>query len=279
MQIEILKIGSDAELFLANAQGEPVPVCGLVGGTKEEPLPVLGGNGYAVQEDNVMLEFNIPAASNADEFKDSMCLMLSYLTIEMRKKALDIQPVSYKMFRASDLESAQARTFGCEPDFDVWGRKPNKPPSPEQLADSAGRMPRCAGFHIHVSYNDGPEGPSLETSEYLVKALDLWLGLPSLFIDTGTNRRKMYGRAGCFRLKPYGVEYRVLGSGLLYPAVFPWIYKSVYSAAAWLNAQTPEHTDMNLHGVAEYIVQAINAGDLRRAESIMHSFGVPKPVI
>jgi hypothetical protein len=38
---ELLQVGTDAELFLTNSKNEPVPVCGLVGGTKEEPLPVM----------------------------------------------------------------------------------------------------------------------------------------------------------------------------------------------------------------------------------------------
>jgi hypothetical protein len=58
MAIKLLMVGSDMEVFLRdNLSGVPVPVCGLIGGTKEKPKEVLGGNGFAVQEDNVMLEF------------------------------------------------------------------------------------------------------------------------------------------------------------------------------------------------------------------------------
>jgi hypothetical protein len=49
----------------------------------------------------------------------------------------------------------------------------------------------------------------------LVKQLDSYLGLPSLLFDRDTLRRKMYGQAGAFRPKPYGVEYRVLSNAWL----------------------------------------------------------------
>jgi hypothetical protein len=43
--------------------------------------------------------------------------------------------------------------------------------------------------------------------------LDLFVGIPSVLIDHGTDsykRRKYFGRAGSHRDKPYGLEYRVL---------------------------------------------------------------------
>ena len=42
--------------------------------------------------------------------------------------------------------------------------------------------------------------------------MDLFLGVPSILLDTDTERRKMYGKAGCFRFTEFGVEYRVLSN-------------------------------------------------------------------
>lgn len=42
--------------------------------------------------------------------------------------------------------------------------------------------------------------------------MDLHLGVPSLVLDKDTERRKLYGKAGAFRPKPYGVEYRTLSN-------------------------------------------------------------------
>ena len=42
--------------------------------------------------------------------------------------------------------------------------------------------------------------------------MDIMLGLESLTLDKDVDRRKMYGNAGCFRAKDYGVEYRTLSN-------------------------------------------------------------------
>jgi hypothetical protein len=49
----------------------------------------------------------------------------------------------------------------------------------------------------------------------LVKQLDAYLGIPSLEWDKDTLRRRLYGKAGAFRPKPYGVEYRTLSNAWL----------------------------------------------------------------
>jgi hypothetical protein len=60
-----------------------------------------------------------------------------------------------------------------------------------------------------VDIND--EG-HLEACRALTKSLDVWLGLPSLVWDQDDRRRTLYGAAGAFRPKPYGMEYRVLSN-------------------------------------------------------------------
>lgn len=42
--------------------------------------------------------------------------------------------------------------------------------------------------------------------------MDLLVTLPLLKHETPSNRRSMYGGAGCLRVKPYGGEYRVLSN-------------------------------------------------------------------
>src|SRR5690606_33440357 len=71
---------------------------------------------------------------------------------------------------------------------------------------------RYAGFHIHLGY----ETDSLLNTVELIKALDLFVGVPSVIFDEDkTDRRKQYGKAGEFRMTTYGCEYRVLGSYIM----------------------------------------------------------------
>ncbi|MOA35237.1 hypothetical protein D3C78_1566850 [compost metagenome] len=58
------------------------------------------------------------------------------------------------------------------------------------------------------------------------KQLDYYLGLGSLLYDPDVKRRTMYGAAGAFRPKPYGVEYRVLSNAWLKSEeLMGWVYR------------------------------------------------------
>lgn len=80
---------------------------------------------------------------------------------------------------------------------------------------------RSAGFHIHIGYDN----PNIDDSLKLIRYLDAFLGLPSLLLDDDTNRRSLYGKAGCFRLTSYGAEYRTLSSAMMEDSIslnFVW---------------------------------------------------------
>ena len=73
MKINVLAVGADPELFLRRKDGTPQSSEGLVGGSKDEPLAIPGlADGFAVQEDNVTVEFNIPPAQTSTEFSNSI---------------------------------------------------------------------------------------------------------------------------------------------------------------------------------------------------------------
>ena len=289
MRYKLLKVGSDAELFLLKA-GAPHPVCGLVGGTKQDPLPVLGGNGYAVQEDNVTLEFNIPPASTAEEFQDSLSKMLAYLQEEMAKKDLTCQSVSEMLFPSSLLEQfPQAHIFGCEPDYCVWTKSVN--PRPEFIrfigADRKTTQEfRCAGYHIHISYTVDDEAPTLEALEALVKAQDVFLGVPLTLQESGPSqgqyrRRAYYGRAGAFRPTPYGHEYRVLGSAVLSanPILNRWIFDANQRAMDFLNNHGTDGVAA-LDANGQIIRNAINDRHMDSIGAVMTCFSVlPVPIL
>lgn len=90
----------------------------------------------------------------------------------------------------------------CDPDFCVYTESPN------EVSPATRTNLRSAGFHLHVGY----EGHNIDTSLTILKYVDAFVGLPSILYDTDAERRKLYGKAGCFRLQPYGFEYRTLSS-------------------------------------------------------------------
>jgi len=201
--VKNITIGADPEMFLfSESQNKFVPVCGLIGGTKSEPLPI-SDKGHFLQEDNVMAEFCIPPATSRKMFIEDIQFVKDYIAETILKpRGLIYKCVGSAIFDENDLVSEQAQEFGCDPDYDVYTFEANK-------VSRVNPLLRSAGGHIHVGYdNNNPQ-----TSFELIKVMDLFLGLSSIILDPDTERRKLYGKAGTYRLKPkYGFEYRVLST-------------------------------------------------------------------
>jgi len=212
LKIKLLKVGADVEGFLQDSSSRHRPCVQLILGTKEKPHQILSlPPGFCIQEDNVMPEYNIPPATTKEEFSENITTMSSWLRRHFASKFnLNYTTAASAMFELRYLQSPQAQKFGCEPDYCAWTRSENKIP------ETVNPQLRTAGGHIHLSYSiNGIQNPQehpeyIEIVEKLVKANDLYLGIPSLFLDKDQERRKMYGKAGAFRPKPYGHEYRVL---------------------------------------------------------------------
>lgn len=58
----------------------------------------------------------------------------------------------------------------------------------------------------------GYDNNNVDVSLYIIILCDAFIGVPSVILDPDTRRRNIYGKAGSFRLTPYGVEYRSLSS-------------------------------------------------------------------
>ncbi len=134
-----ITLGCDPELFLEK-DGEIISAEGLVGGTKQEPLPITG-EGHCIQEDNVMVEFNIPPSNNVDEFRNNINLVKTHLKEKFEADNISLNYSASAMLDKKYLKTEQARTFGCEPDFNVWLRAPNTPPRAGGRLRSCGKMP------------------------------------------------------------------------------------------------------------------------------------------
>ena len=204
----ILALGADPEFFLINQHNQFISAEGLVGGTKEEPRSLDNSNKFFVQEDNVMVEFNIPPSNTISSLKNNIHKALKLIHNIIPNELMFSDKASAE-FSPEQLLSEQALTFGCDPDLDVWNEKQNEPPC-------ATSNLRTAGGHIHVSYDE----PSIDVSIDLIKYMDVYLGIPSIIMDTDDRRKSMYGKAGAFRFKFYGFEYRTLSNF--------WIWKDEY---------------------------------------------------
>lgn len=110
----------------------------------------------------------------------------------------------------------------CDPDFNIYTGDVN--PKPENAATTT---LRSAGFHVHVGYDQC----NVDRSIRLLGYLDAYLGIPSIIIDKDSQRRSLYGKAGCFRLTDYGCEYRTLSSYFMKDRKhLEWVFRQTVKA-------------------------------------------------
>ena len=144
------------------------------------------------------------------------------------------------------------------PDYSIYHEGPN-------VVSSAKRTTlRSCGCHIHVGY----ENPNIDTSLEMLRYIDVYVGIPSILYDTDTERRKLYGKAGCFRLTSYGYEYRTLSSyWITEPKNMEFIWNQLEKAlsAFVLGKNLPEK---------EIVQRVIDNNDIELATKVINAYGL-----
>jgi len=216
-------IGADPEIFMGH-NGQFVSAHNAVPGSKAMPHYVDKG---AVQVDGMALEFNIDPADNFDQFQDNLDTVQEILK-EMIGENEFLNTVSVN-FDEKFMEGipSSALELGCSADYDGWTM--NETPKPD-----AKEMMRTAGGHIHIGgfFSEDPFRPDhYIKSARLARILDYTLGVYSILWDKDDKRRSMYGKAGSFRPKSYGMEYRTLSNKWIFdPTNVKFVYESVVDA-------------------------------------------------
>lgn len=217
-------IGADPEIFMS-MNGHFVSAHDIIPGSKAEPYKVQNG---AVQVDGMALEFNIDPATDLEEFSNNLDIVQKQL-LEMLPKGSNILSNSTVEFDKEFYKKVPVpnRRLGCEPDYNAYTLKPNKKPSQKALM-------RTAGGHIHIGgfFSGSPtESGHLQSGARLARILDDTLGKYSILWDKDDLRRKLYGAAGAFRPKTYGMEYRSLSNAWIFsPALVSFVYEGVVEA-------------------------------------------------
>lgn len=207
-------LGCDPEFFLRRD--------GVVVGSEEVVRKGLESYGGKVIRDGVQAEINPRAHTCRQVLGENINVCL-----DMVRKTLDGMPgytadfgVSVDLTRESyDTLSDDCKEFGCKPSYNL------DPDVPQVIQLSASEYPiRSAGGHIHLGGQDTDTVNSLKNAPRIVLLLDMLLGNTMVLLDRSEGnieRRKHYGRAGEFRLPPYGIEYRTLSNfWLRHPVLF-----------------------------------------------------------
>ncbi len=247
-----MKIGTDLEYaVIDNNTGRIVPA-GVIGtwGAKGNPEPLtLGGH----EIDCCALETTPNAANSEDEFVAN----ITHVIEEVRSRYAGykfITKASHIFTKEELLTRPESMTMGCQPDYNAWTERQNRRPKPKV------KGLRSYGGHVHV------EGGELHT----VKAMDLLLGTWSVLVDDDTDRRSLYGKAGAFRPKPYGIEYRVLSNFWCGDeSSIRHVYKLTNKARDMSEQRVKEL--VKSHGGAQFIQAVINTSNKVEAEAIYAS--------
>jgi len=246
-----MRLGSDPETFLQDASGKPISSIGYINADKWNPMQIPDmPAGFTLQEDNVSLEYGIPPASSREEFirsiNEVMAKSLEYLP------ELSFSKLSCIIFPEDQMKHPMAHIFGCEPDFNAWTLKENKKPQPPHP------LMRSAGGHVHVETAQDPVD--------VIRRMDLFLGVPSVLMDQGEQRKQMYGAAGAHRVKSYGVEYRTLSNF--------WIYEDRLKGWVWDNTARALAFQQDVAQDADRIIRAINNNDKALAKQLVNEYSL-----
>lgn len=220
MALDIL-VGADPELFIRKIGKKSFHSAhGMIEGDKKNPQKVHLG---AVQVDGMALEFNIDPAKNEKEFITNITEVMRIMGEMVPGYEMVAQPVANFTAAHMKKQPKEAKELGCEPDFNAWldGAANPRPNGDVNFRTGAG--------HVHIGWTNGVDVNDPGHREACImaaKQLDYYLGLGSLLYDPDTKRRTLYGAAGAFRPKPYGVEYRVLSNAWLQSEeLMAWVYR------------------------------------------------------
>lgn len=173
--------------------------------------------------------------------------------------------------------SDHAKFLGCTPSFNFYGR-------PMRVVNGLEYRRRSGAGHIHLGSEHIDNGRSQKRKKRLVKperlvpALDILTGIPSVLIDRdegNIERRKLYGKAGEYRLPKYGLEYRTLSNFWLRDyaiASFVWAQARTSLAAAFTETQAVGRfwldDEDNLGD--KFLSELIAKADLKRVEKAIN---------
>jgi len=193
-----ISFGTDPEFFLST-EGYYKSAIDVVPGSIGERYK-LGDHQF--YWDNVLAECAIKPGRSKEEVVENIrdCLKI-YANIV---KPLILEPRPSAELHPSEIKDERAKIVGCHPDVCAYTTKSFKP------SKKIMRTPfRSGGGHIHLGSTDGflrEDGPKRVLLVYL---MDLFLAVPSLFIELDPSspaRRAIYGHAGRYRPTSYGVE-------------------------------------------------------------------------
>lgn len=252
-------IGADPECFVSN-DGVISHCIDILGGSKDAPRIVSGG---AVQEDNVLFEFNVDPTDNAGTFADLIYRVMTQGSDILSMHNLElVRNVSSHVYESLQGYPEKAFEFGCTPDYNALTGAVNPRPS------ATNELLRTAGGHVHIGWSHLHTVTEQDQRDVMV-ACDYVLGLISLLEDPDIRRRELYGKAGACRLKSYGAEYRTLSNYWIFNRAKTMIVHARAQEAYRIGTNKPLFETLKSVLPPEVVQDCINSGNVAEAKALI----------
>jgi hypothetical protein len=280
-------LGCDPEFFIARASGiigaeRVLPEAGLPAEkwTDADWKPIPGvKNERAVVLDGVQAELNPSPHFCRENLGKEISAAFRALKAHLAGLGDKDFSVSFRSVievdrRELDGLSEKAKQLGCAPSRNLYDKRASV------KVDAASSRKRSAGGHIHIGLTPGsPKNPLADDPVKLVPLLDTVVGNTCVLIDRdpdAAERRKLYGRAGEYRLPSHGLEYRTLSNFWLYAYPLMSLVLGLTRMSLSIAAQKYRPTGSGVYGWdaeselmqrvdIEAVQRAINENDLELA--------------
>jgi hypothetical protein len=227
--IKFKTIGSDPE-FAIRKDNINLPSYMFIDSKKGSPKEY--ESGFGIMKDNLLIEGNIPPASNASGFISNMKLLKGLIETIIRKSGSVLISEDIVSYNKEFIETEDGQEFGCSSYVDAWSITVKK--SPELFNTNK----RPIGGHIHIGYEIIDEKYNQETiNPALARAFDYFLSLPADTVKFCKERRETYGALGSFRDTEYGFEYRSLGGYFMKDEHLKWVYDQSLKAIDFISKE------------------------------------------
>jgi len=237
------------EIELPVFMGNTAKVCSFISYTKANPL---SHNGHLFSKDASMVELAVAPATSASEF-DSLFIDALNTAKKLLPKGAEFRSIPCVEYTDAELKTdPYASVLGCAPSETIY----DTTPTPDEYPDNK----RYGGIHINLAMDN----PDTFVEDMVIK-LDYALGLYSVihweegYRTELRDRRRVYGRAGEFRQKDFGFEYRTLPNCARVSGLMLW--------RRITNAMRMDSDLLYQH--AATIQEAINNSDRGMAEALL----------
>lgn len=136
MEVTNITIGADPELFIVDTSknNKVISAVGIIPGVKGNPYKPKGlKKGFGLEIDNILAEFNIPPCKTKEEFIKNINVMKNYIRDFVKKvnPNYDIQCIASRTVDEDQLQSEEAKLFGCSVDYNAYTKDVNPKPCGE----------------------------------------------------------------------------------------------------------------------------------------------------